>query len=160
MHFLACVLALFVALATAQQNAINVPPGGLQVAANTPVTLTWTNPSSGTITIKLQQGSVMTADTGLTVVGKLHSGCCSSSRLTRNSRRRGIRIDIDFHYPRKPGKHGTIQLRDRGRHQSKQLQLLTRLHSLWRHWIWNDDGRHRKCNSNQHRPEKHQPNEH
>jgi len=45
MRFVAPFLALFAVVATAQQNAINIPLGGLQVAANIPTTITWSNPS-------------------------------------------------------------------------------------------------------------------
>ena len=67
MRFIGPVLALLVAAVTAQQNAIDIPTGGLDIVANKPLTITWTNPSSGTITIKLQQGSEVTPQTGLVV---------------------------------------------------------------------------------------------
>jgi len=45
MRFITPFLALFAVVATAQQNAINIPPGGLQVTAGVPTTITWSDPS-------------------------------------------------------------------------------------------------------------------
>jgi hypothetical protein len=67
MHFVAPFVALFAAVAFAAQNAINIPPGGLIITANVPTTITWSDPSSGTVTIKLQQGAGVTSETGLIV---------------------------------------------------------------------------------------------
>src|SRR5271154_5502198 len=53
--------------AIAQENIIDVPPGGLVVTAGQPFTITWSNPSSGTVTIKLQQGSAITPTSGTVV---------------------------------------------------------------------------------------------
>jgi hypothetical protein len=51
------ILAFYAALAFAQNNKINVPAGQntLTVIAGQLTTITWTDPSSGTVTIKLQQ---------------------------------------------------------------------------------------------------------
>jgi hypothetical protein len=64
MKFIAPLLAL-AATVLAQNNAINIPNGGLQVIAGQPLTITWTDPSSSTVTIKLQQGSAVTPDSGI-----------------------------------------------------------------------------------------------
>ncbi|RMD44085.1 hypothetical protein DV735_g973, partial [Chaetothyriales sp. CBS 134920] len=69
MRFLKAALALFASVAlAAQNNAIDVPNGQstLAVTAGQPVTITWSNPSSGTVTIKLQQSdSNITPDSGI-----------------------------------------------------------------------------------------------
>lgn len=51
------ILAFYAALAFAQNNKINVPAGRstLTVIAGQLTTITWTDPSSGTVTIKLHQ---------------------------------------------------------------------------------------------------------
>lgn len=65
-----CITSLlaFAAAVFAQQNAINIPNGGFQVTAGQPFTITWNDPSSSTVTIKLQQGSNITPDTGITLL--------------------------------------------------------------------------------------------
>lgn len=67
MRFWTSALALFAAAVSAQQNAINIPTGQstLEVTAGQPTTITWTNPSSGTVTIKLQQAPNITPDSGI-----------------------------------------------------------------------------------------------
>ncbi|RMZ84873.1 hypothetical protein DV738_g252, partial [Chaetothyriales sp. CBS 135597] len=69
MRFFTTALALFASAALAQlNNAINVPEGQstLDVTAGQPVTITWSNPSDGTVTIKLQQSdSDITPDSGI-----------------------------------------------------------------------------------------------
>jgi hypothetical protein len=66
------ILALFTALAFAKNNVINIPHNGLNVVANAGTTITWTDPSSGTVTIKLQQAPGITADTGYVLACMLH----------------------------------------------------------------------------------------
>jgi hypothetical protein len=68
------VLALFTAFAFAQNNLINIPAGSstLIVVANALNTITWTNPSSGTVTIKLQQAPNITPDSGYVLACMLH----------------------------------------------------------------------------------------
>ncbi|KAK5941468.1 hypothetical protein PMZ80_006747 [Knufia obscura] len=46
-----------IALAQTQPNYINIPQGGLNVVAGQPFTITWQNPSSGDVTIRLTQGN-------------------------------------------------------------------------------------------------------
>lgn len=70
MRLVAPVLAALAAIAYAQQNAINVPLGGLQIYAGKPNTITWSDPSSGTVTIKLQQGSDITPQTGIVLLSE------------------------------------------------------------------------------------------
>lgn len=69
MKYIAPFFAL-VAAVLAQNNAINIPAGGLQVTAGQPITITWTDPSSSTVTIKLQQGSGVTPNSGITVLSE------------------------------------------------------------------------------------------
>ncbi|KAK5213199.1 hypothetical protein LTR41_000778 [Exophiala xenobiotica] len=66
--FTAAVAALCAAVVAAQNNAISVPAGQstLDVTAGQPLTLEWTDPSSGTVTIKLQQDPI-TPDGGITL---------------------------------------------------------------------------------------------
>jgi hypothetical protein len=78
MKFIAPFLAL-VAAAFAQNNAINIPAGGLQVTAGQSFTITWTDPSSSTVTIKLQQGSGVTPNTGITILSKFSIFQCEGS---------------------------------------------------------------------------------
>ncbi|RMZ78506.1 hypothetical protein DV737_g3813, partial [Chaetothyriales sp. CBS 132003] len=71
MRFFTTAVALFASFALAlaeANNAIDIPSGQstLDVTAGQPVTITWSNPSSGTVTIKLQQsGSNITPDSGI-----------------------------------------------------------------------------------------------
>ncbi|KIV95641.1 hypothetical protein PV10_03268 [Exophiala mesophila] len=70
MKFLSIVAALFAATVTAQlNNAISIPEGSstLDVTAGEPLTIEWTNPSRGTVTIKLQQEPV-TPDGGIVLL--------------------------------------------------------------------------------------------
>ena len=69
MRFVSLLLPLLVAGVTAQQNAINVPAGGLQIVANRPVTITWSDPSDGTVTLKLQQAPDITPESGIVLAG-------------------------------------------------------------------------------------------
>jgi len=69
MRFLAtAVVALCASVVAAQNNAISVPSGQstLDVTAGQSLTLQWTNPSSGTVTIKLQQDPI-TPEGGITL---------------------------------------------------------------------------------------------
>jgi hypothetical protein len=68
---LATLAALCAAVASAQNNAISIPAGQstLDVTAGDPLTIQWTDPSSGTVTIKLQQDPI-TPDGGLVLAGK------------------------------------------------------------------------------------------
>lgn len=61
------ILAVCAAFAFAQNNQINIPTGQntLTVVAGQLTTITWANPSSGTVTIKLQQAPNITPDSGL-----------------------------------------------------------------------------------------------
>jgi len=72
MRFLyTAVAALCAAVVSAQNNAISIPSGQstLDVTAGQPLTIQWTNPSSGTVTIKLQQ-SPITPDSGIVLACK------------------------------------------------------------------------------------------
>jgi hypothetical protein len=62
------VAVLFAGIVAAQNNAISVPAGQstLDVTAGQPLSIEWTNPSSGTVTIKLQQDPI-TPDGGITL---------------------------------------------------------------------------------------------
>jgi hypothetical protein len=55
------VAALCAVVASAQNNAISIPEGQttLDVTAGQPLTIVWTNPSSSTVTIKLQQDPIV-----------------------------------------------------------------------------------------------------
>ncbi|KAK4942940.1 hypothetical protein LTR10_017324 [Elasticomyces elasticus] len=66
--FTTAVTALCAGIVAAQNNAISVPSGEstLAVTAGQPLTLQWTNPSSGTVTIKLQQDPI-TPNGGITL---------------------------------------------------------------------------------------------
>jgi hypothetical protein len=68
MRFIYAAVALFATLALAQQNAISIPEGQstLDVTAGQETTIVWTNPSSGTVTIKLQEsGPNITPESGI-----------------------------------------------------------------------------------------------
>jgi hypothetical protein len=74
MRFFTAAVALFASLALAQQNAINIPAGQstLDITAGSPQTITWSNPSSGTVTIKLQEsGPNITPDSGIVLACEL-----------------------------------------------------------------------------------------
>lgn len=73
MRFTLATIALYAALVFGQENAINIPSGEstLDVTAGEPTTITWTNPSDGTITIRLQYaGTDQLADSGIVVACK------------------------------------------------------------------------------------------
>ncbi|KAF7116283.1 hypothetical protein CNMCM5793_004359 [Aspergillus hiratsukae] len=61
------------AIAAAQSNAnpFNIPASGYEFTAGEPTTLTWDPTTSGTVTLKLQWGSVFTADSGSTIVSSI-----------------------------------------------------------------------------------------
>ena len=51
-------LAFYTAVAFAQNNEITIPADGLNIVAGQVTTITWTDPSSSTVTIKLQQAPI------------------------------------------------------------------------------------------------------
>jgi hypothetical protein len=59
------ILAFYATLTLAQNNKINIPAGQstLTIIAGQLTTITWSDPSSGTVTIKLQQPPI-TPDSG------------------------------------------------------------------------------------------------
>jgi hypothetical protein len=59
-------LAFYAAVAFAQNNKINIPAGAstLNVVAGHVTTITWSDPSSSTVTIKLQQAPNITPTSG------------------------------------------------------------------------------------------------
>ena len=63
------IFALLAALTFAQnqENYINVPQGGFNIVAGQPFTITWSNPSSGTVTISLTQGNLVEPGDGITL---------------------------------------------------------------------------------------------
>ncbi|KAF7505428.1 hypothetical protein GJ744_000974 [Endocarpon pusillum] len=64
------IVLAFAALVAAQggnNNAINNPASGIQAEAGQPLTLTWTNPSSGTVTIKIQTSGDIQPTDGIVV---------------------------------------------------------------------------------------------
>lgn len=75
MRFYGLIFALLAAIALAQdqQNYINVPREGFNAQAGQPITITWSNPSSGTVTIRLTQGNVNAPGSGVELAGKLIS---------------------------------------------------------------------------------------
>ena len=73
MRFTLATIALYAALVLGQENAINIPSGEstLDVTAGQSTTITWTNPSDGTVTIQLQYaGNDQLADSGITLACK------------------------------------------------------------------------------------------
>ncbi|KAL4888688.1 Ser-Thr-rich glycosyl-phosphatidyl-inositol-anchored membrane family-domain-containing protein [Aspergillus ambiguus] len=66
MRFLYLTLSAFAALAAAADNAnpFNIPNGGYSFTAGKPTTLTWKPTTDGTVTLRLQWGSVMTPESG------------------------------------------------------------------------------------------------
>jgi hypothetical protein len=76
MRFLTtAVAALCAAVVSAANNAILIPAGQstLDVTAGSSLTIQWSNPSSSTVTIKLQQDPV-TPDSGIVLACK-YSAC-------------------------------------------------------------------------------------
>jgi hypothetical protein len=57
-------LAFYTAVAFAQSNKINIPAGGLSIVAGQVTTITWSDPSNSTVTIKLQQAPNITPTSG------------------------------------------------------------------------------------------------
>jgi len=82
MRFLYTVAAaLLAAVATAQQNnAISIPEGSstLSVTAGQPLIIDWTNPSSGTVTIKLVQDPI-TPDSGFVLASGIPASIGSAT---------------------------------------------------------------------------------
>jgi hypothetical protein len=75
MRFIYAAVTLFASLALAQQNAISIPEGQstLDVTAGQQTTIVWTNPSEGTVTIKLQEsGPNITPESGIVLGCKAH----------------------------------------------------------------------------------------
>lgn len=73
MRFTLATIALYAALVLGQENAINIPNGEstLDVKAGEATTITWTNPSDGTVTIQLQySGNDQLADSGIVLACK------------------------------------------------------------------------------------------
>lgn len=72
MHLIGLILALWatISFAQTQQNYINVPSSGFNAVAGQPLTITWSNPSSGTVTIRLTQGNVNSPNSGVVLEGK------------------------------------------------------------------------------------------
>jgi hypothetical protein len=58
-------LAFYTAVAFAQNNKISIPAGGLSIVAGQVATIDWTDPSSSTVTIKLQQAPNITPTSGI-----------------------------------------------------------------------------------------------
>ncbi len=82
MRLLATVGALCAAVfsVSAANNAISVPAGQstLDVTAGQDLTIDWTDPSSGTVTIKLQQDPI-SPDGGITLACKFETSLCYST---------------------------------------------------------------------------------
>ncbi|KKK16232.1 hypothetical protein P175DRAFT_0496950 [Aspergillus ochraceoroseus IBT 24754] len=64
-------LSTLATLAAAAENAFNIPSTGYQFTAGKATTLSWDPTTSGTVTLKLQWGSVLTDSTGSTIVANL-----------------------------------------------------------------------------------------
>lgn len=67
MRFSGLIFALLAAVTFAQTkpNYINVPNGGFNVVAGQPFTITWQNPSSGDVNIRLTQGEIIEPGAGI-----------------------------------------------------------------------------------------------
>jgi hypothetical protein len=78
-------LAFYAAVAFAQNNKINIPAGAstLDVVAGKELTITWSDPSSSTVTIKLQQAPI-TPTTGyvLACTWKAHPSPSATKSLS------------------------------------------------------------------------------
>jgi hypothetical protein len=72
------ILAFCAAFAFAQNNKINIPAGQntLTVIAGQLTTITWSDPSSGTVTIKLQQAPNITPESGYVLACMLQRFSC------------------------------------------------------------------------------------
>lgn len=67
---LICATLAAVCLAQTQPNYINVPEGGFNAVAGQPITITWSNPSSGTVTIRLTQGDNLLPGDGVVLASE------------------------------------------------------------------------------------------
>lgn len=69
------LFALLAAVAYAQSlnNYINYPTNGFNAQAGQQLTITWENPSPGTVTIRLTQGTVTGPGSGQVLIGESHS---------------------------------------------------------------------------------------
>jgi hypothetical protein len=96
MRFSLATIAFYAAYVLAQENAINIPSGEstLDITAGQPTTITWQNPSDGTVTIQLQYaGDNQLAGSGIVLECKLLAILSMKTQLTiypsrRPSRRR------------------------------------------------------------------------
>merc|ERR1712230_6367 len=82
MRFSLATISFYAALVLGQENAINIPSGEstLDVTAGQPTTITWTNPSDGTVTIRLQySGTDQLADSGIVVASSVPAAAGSAS---------------------------------------------------------------------------------
>lgn len=73
MRFYGLIFALLAAITFAQQNVINNPVTGWDISAGSSVTITWTMPSSGTVSIRLTQGGNIQPGSGDLLICKSHS---------------------------------------------------------------------------------------
>ena len=62
--------ALMTVVAADGPNAFKVPPGGYKVMGGTPNQIDWEPSSKGTVTLKLQSGSVSGPETGTIIACK------------------------------------------------------------------------------------------
>ncbi|GIJ90752.1 hypothetical protein Asppvi_009714 [Aspergillus pseudoviridinutans] len=69
--FLSLSALAAIAAAASKSNPFNIPANGYQFAAGQPTTLSWDPTTSGTVTLKLQWGTVFTADSGSTIVSSI-----------------------------------------------------------------------------------------
>jgi hypothetical protein len=78
-------MAFYTAVAFAQNNKINIPAGGLSIVAGQVTTITWSDPSSTTVTIKLQQAPNITPTSGfvLACTWKAHPSPSAAKNLPR-----------------------------------------------------------------------------
>ncbi|KAB8067882.1 Ser-Thr-rich glycosyl-phosphatidyl-inositol-anchored membrane family-domain-containing protein [Aspergillus leporis] len=64
------VIATLAAAATGA-NPFNIPSAGYSFETGSPTTLTWDPTTSGTVTLRLQWGAVMTTSSGTTIAGNI-----------------------------------------------------------------------------------------
>lgn len=84
--FLAFSALAAVVAAQTNANPFNIPASGYQFTAGKPTTLSWDPTTGGTVTLKLQWGSVFTPDSGSTIVCKclrfeMGLGLCASANV-------------------------------------------------------------------------------
>jgi hypothetical protein len=113
MRFFYLSLSAFAALAAAADNAnpFNIPTEGYTFTAGKPTTLTWQPTTEGSVTLRLQWGSVLTADSGSVIARMSTDSFVPGQLLTAHRGHRKLR-PLHLDSPGQPGRPAGLHHRD------------------------------------------------